>query len=172
MSSSGKTQHFDCCIRWFESNYPSQKKARSKERAFFNEICPSGKWNSCAVKYLLRKCEIFADANVGKFHFTLRPNRCEATGSNISQCAIAHYFTFGWGRIFHSFLPTEPKLWADSNRHTVGDDLPGVPNNSTQTGRRGRRPLQFKIIYKAIDAKAFWIDSDLRNAWNVYKIVV
>jgi len=22
---------------------------------------------------LLRKCEIFADANVGKFHFTLRP---------------------------------------------------------------------------------------------------
>ena len=25
------------------------------------------------MKYLLRKCEIFADANVGKFHFTLRP---------------------------------------------------------------------------------------------------
>jgi len=31
------------------------------------------------VKYLLRKCEIFADANVGKFHFTLRRR------SNISQ---------------------------------------------------------------------------------------
>ena len=28
---------------------------------------------SFAVKYLLRKCEIFANANVGKFHFTLRP---------------------------------------------------------------------------------------------------
>ena len=26
----------------------------------------------------------------------------------------------------------------------VGDDLPGVPNKFVQTGRRGRRPLQFK----------------------------
>ena len=59
-------------------------------------------------------------ANVGKFHFTLRPNRCEATGSNISQCALAHYFTFGWGRIFHSFLPIPPNPRTDSNRHTVG----------------------------------------------------
>ena len=38
--------------------------------------------------------------------------------------------------------------WTDSNRHTVGDDLPGVPNKFVQTGRRGRRPLQFKIICK------------------------
>ena len=45
---------------------------------------------------------------------------------------------------FIASFPTAPKLWTDSNRHTVGDDLPGVPINSAQTGRRGRRPLQFK----------------------------
>ena len=33
--------------------------------------------------------------------------------------------------------PTELKLWTDSNRHTVGDDLPGVPRNTAPTGRRG-----------------------------------
>ena len=37
---------------------------------------------------------------------------------------------------------TTPKPWTDSNRHIVGDDLLGVPNNSAQTGRRGRRPLR------------------------------
>ena len=44
----------------------------------------------------------------------------------------------------HFFFPTEPNPWTDSNRQIVGDDLPGVPINSAQTGRRGRRPLQFK----------------------------
>ena len=45
--------------------------------AFFSEICPCGQVkispkakSGFAVKYLLRKCEIFAGANVGKFHFT------------------------------------------------------------------------------------------------------
>ena len=33
-----------------------EKKALARASAFFNEICPSGKWNSSAVKYLLRKC--------------------------------------------------------------------------------------------------------------------
>ena len=28
----------------------------------------------------------------------------------------------------------------------VGDDLPGVPINSAQTGRRGRRPLQLNGV--------------------------
>ena len=46
--------------------------------------------------------------------------------------------------IFCYSPPTEQKLWTDSNRHTVGDDLLGVPNKFVQTGRRGRRPLQFK----------------------------
>ena len=64
--------------------------------AFFNEICPAGKWNSFAVKYLLRKCEIFADANVGKFHFTLRrrSNISQFTKWIISHSAGAEYFTF------------------------------------------------------------------------------
>ena len=30
--------------------------------------------------------------------------------------------------------------------YLVGDDLPGVPNNSAQTGRRGRRPPTFLIF--------------------------
>ena len=38
VSSSGKTQHFDCCIRRFESCHPSQKKALAKAGAFFSSI--------------------------------------------------------------------------------------------------------------------------------------
>ena len=78
----------------------------------------------------------------------------------LEEVILAHYFTFGASRIFHFLFPTSSKPWTDSDRHTVGDDLPGVPINSAQTGRRGRRPLQFKIICKTIDAKAFWTDSD------------
>ena len=33
----GKAQDFDSCIRWFESSYPSQKKALAEASAFFNE---------------------------------------------------------------------------------------------------------------------------------------
>ena len=69
--------------------------------AFFNEICPAGKWNSFAVKYLLRKCEIFADANVGKFHFTLRRR------SNISQFPQGNYFTFGNAEYFTKIIPQQ-----------------------------------------------------------------
>ena len=35
MSSSGKTQHFDCCIRRFESCHPCQTKIRSRKWADF-----------------------------------------------------------------------------------------------------------------------------------------
>ena len=69
----------------------SQEKSHSRKRmAFFSEICPSGKWNSFAVKYLLRKCEIFADANVGKFHFT----STKAVGGG-------RYFTISARKLFH-----------------------------------------------------------------------
>ena len=76
--------------------------------AFFNEICPLGKWNSFAVKYLLRKCEMFADANVGKLHFTLRRR------SNISLKTYRNklrmiYMATSWF-IFESVVY--------SNRHT------------------------------------------------------
>jgi len=42
------------------------------------------------VKYLLRKCEIFADANVGKFHFTSN----KAIGD-------VRYFTISARKLFH-----------------------------------------------------------------------
>jgi hypothetical protein len=47
------------------------------------------------VKYLLRKCEIFANANVGKFHFTLRrrSNISQFPKEIISHSAQAEYFT-------------------------------------------------------------------------------
>ena len=51
-----------------------------------------------AVKYLLRKCEIFADANVGKFHFT--STKAEGDGRYFTIHEV-NYFTFGWCRIFH-----------------------------------------------------------------------
>ena len=35
MSSSGKTQHFDCCIRRFKSCHPSQKSASIKNACRF-----------------------------------------------------------------------------------------------------------------------------------------
>ena len=52
-------------------------------------------WNICSanVKYSLREC--------GQISFHIATD-----GSNISQCAIAHYFTFGGRRIFHL-----KKLW-------------------------------------------------------------
>ena len=42
------------------------------------------------MKYLLRKCEIFADANVGKFHFT----------SNRAAGGV-RYFTISARKLFH-----------------------------------------------------------------------
>ena len=36
VSSSGKTQHFDCCIRRFESCHPSQRKRYSED--FLNTV--------------------------------------------------------------------------------------------------------------------------------------
>ena len=33
VSPSGKAQHFDCCMRWFESNYPCSYERESCETA-------------------------------------------------------------------------------------------------------------------------------------------
>ena len=74
--------------------------------AFFNEICPAGKRNSCAVKYLLRKCEIFADANVGKFHFT--SNR--AVGD-------VRYFTMRNSTLFHVLRKQNISLQPQAMHH-------------------------------------------------------
>lgn len=47
VSSSGKTQHFDCCIREFESRHPSQKKDLAFVKSFFNEIRSYGMSELC-----------------------------------------------------------------------------------------------------------------------------
>ena len=65
---------------------------------FSTKFALAGKWNSFAVKYLLRKCEIFADANVGKFHFTSTKAVGDGRYFTIHE---VNYFTFGVRRIFH-----------------------------------------------------------------------
>ena len=47
VSSSGKTQHFDCCIRRFESCHPSQKKTIAKEIVFFSYIRLTASYIGC-----------------------------------------------------------------------------------------------------------------------------
>ena len=60
----------------------------------------AGKWNRCAVKYLLRKCEMFACANVGKFHFTSNEVRY------FTMC-VSTLFHVLLGKTFHLYLPPE-----------------------------------------------------------------
>ena len=48
----------------------------------------------------------------------------------------------------------------------------GQIRTATHLPKPFKNPSHSKIICKAADAKAFWTDSDFRNAWNVYKIVV
>ena len=62
VSSSGKTQHFDCCIRRFESCHPCQRKRQvSTETCRFQFYSPCGELYCFAVLlcfaqcYLLRK---------------------------------------------------------------------------------------------------------------------
>ncbi len=43
-----KAQDFDSCIRWFESSYPSHKKATSYEVAFLNDVRPVGQMLSAS----------------------------------------------------------------------------------------------------------------------------
>ena len=38
LSPSGKAQHFDCCIRWFESSQPSQRKPAGQSADAFTHI--------------------------------------------------------------------------------------------------------------------------------------
>ena len=73
---------FRTAKKWSRIHHPPPEKSTHLSTktmcAFFNEICPVGNvkilWRvrqrRFAVKYLLCKCEIFANANVGKFHFT------------------------------------------------------------------------------------------------------
>ena len=70
----------------------------------------------------------------------------KADGSLLTRGSARNH---GAQRSYTAIFSTPPNLWTDSNRNNVGDDLPGVPNNSAQTGRRGRRPLQIKIYLQS-----------------------
>ncbi len=76
--------------------------------AFSTKFALAGKWNSFAVKYLLRKCEIFADANMGKFHFT-------STEGRYFTIHEVNYFTFDIAEYFTKNLPQQ-----------VADDIQGL----------------------------------------------
>ena len=46
VSSSGKTQHFDCCIRWFKSSYPCHAERRVHNQTIPAKHC---RGNLCEV---------------------------------------------------------------------------------------------------------------------------
>ena len=91
--------------RWFEPSRGSQKKALAKASAFFNEICPSGKWNSYAVKYLLRKCEMFAARTWANFI-----SHCDQREQYFTIHEV-NYFTFGNAEYFTKFKSCNFILW-------------------------------------------------------------
>ena len=64
----------------------------------------SGKWNRFAVKYLLRKCEMSACSDVGKFHFT---------------SSTARYFTMCAGTLFHVLRKQNISLYAFVSTNAV-----------------------------------------------------
>ena len=73
---------------------------------------PTGKWNRFAVKYLLRKCEMSAYADVGKFHFT---------------SSKARYFTMCGSTLFHVLRKQNISLYAF------------VSSNAVLVKKKGRR---------------------------------
>ena len=135
MSPSGKALDFDSSIRQFKSGHPSQKKA-SRKTCFF--LSNPKDW------YVITR-RVYGIA-VGVWHHA-------PACISLRIDAIHHFVMISCGTLcrfhtatscgFHKRLRRDwetrnaPKLWTDSNRHTVGDDLPGVPNKFVQTGRRG-----------------------------------
>ena len=115
---------------------PSQEKSRlRKQSAFFSYIRLRRVILLCSDIRLTPSDIRFASLG-GEYNITAKRSRAISLSlATISRRQSRH--------ITKNF-PTSPKLWTDSNRHTVGDDLPGVPNKFVQTGRRGRRPLQLK----------------------------
>ncbi len=57
MSSSGKTQHFDCCIRRFESCHPCQKKNGTNGAVIFLDKF-MGKWSGFEVGAVVNRCPV------------------------------------------------------------------------------------------------------------------
>ncbi len=114
MSSSGKTQHFDCCIRRFESCHPSQKQQMHfciccflfRFQAGFEPISPSfakqkGHINHCKRQGLpcrilppqprRRKLHIACgDFLSPRTHFAAPPFRNRSRSSRLFGCKRPH----------------------------------------------------------------------------------
>ena len=134
-SQAVRHQTLTLAPRWFESIYPSQKKALAQASAFFSYI-------RLRRVLLLRSDIRLTPSGIRFASFGGEYNITEVVRLQY-HCRLRQYHADEVGISLKTF-PTSPKPWTNSNRHTVGDDLPGVPNKFVQTGRRGRRPLQFK----------------------------
>ena len=130
MSESLKTIDITGFFKKFCIAIRTRKKTKSVSTwSFFNEICPLGKWNSFAVKYLLCKCEIFANANVGKFHFTSNEVRYFTISlrNYFTFCHKAKYFT----KIFFCFESKCERIWTSTVPPTTKARPAPRPNRVT-----------------------------------------
>ena len=109
-------------------------------------MCPSGVMFASQVMCASR-------VRSGTRHTTLRQRR------NTSLWR-SHNITAATPQL-HFFLPPAPKPWTDSNRHTVGAyiERPRANHRACSVCR----PYNYKIIYKNMDATAFWTDLNHRN---------
>ena len=109
VSSSGKTQHFDCCIRRFESCHPSQKKA-SRKTCFFQLYSPCGEFYCFAVIFGLRRV-VFAsrvyEANiislrneVEQYHCCLRQYHADKVSISLKTFRL---------KVFQNFVDAFPR---------------------------------------------------------------
>ena len=95
-------------FRWFESNYPSQKKARSKERAFFNDVCLRQMMTTTPndVRYANDVClAAHFMANIA----SLRPTGAISLwrSHNITAATPQHHF-FRKSKAVYRFEPLQP----------------------------------------------------------------
>ena len=110
-------------FRWFESNYPSQKKA-SRKTCFFQLYSPAASSiaHNCIVyavifglrrvvfaRSLCERCELLE----GEYNIT------EAVRLQY-HCRLRQYHADKVGISLKTF-PTELKFWTDSNRHTPSE---------------------------------------------------
>ena len=135
MSPSGKARDFDSRIRQFKSGHPSQKKALAQASAFFNEARLAAHEASCE-----------ATREAG-----LRPMK-RAFGTRKTSRAL---------RFTATKLPLHTSVASASyRRRRCFIVIRGQIRTATHLSKPFKNPYHSKIIYKAIDAKSFWIDLD------------
>ena len=98
----------------------------------------SGKWNRFAVKYLLRKCEMSACADVGKFHFT---------------SSKARYFTMCGSTWFHVLRKQNISLYAF------------VSSNAVLVKKKGRRIFTIPRPFPVGRCYSVWYCSMAATHW-------